>query len=317
MCPDRFFVGVNLPWLQYGCDFGANAWQPDGGVASAGRRARMEEAFARLADRGLDRVRWFMLCDGRAGVQFGPDGAVTGLDDRFWRDLDAGVGAASRHGVSLVFVLFDFTWWKRGRTIEGVRCGGHSRATTTAARREALLDRVVTPILRRCGRDPAVAAWDVVNEPEWATLGRGTANPLAGVWPGTMRELIRGAVERAHGCSSAPVTVGLASWRGLGLVRGLGLDAYQAHWYDRRNARAPLETPVAATLDRPIWLGEFPTASSGRSSAEILETARRAGYAGAFGWSAEAGDEWSDANGLKTEEWRRENGERRTEEDEE
>ena len=65
-----FVLGVNLPWLQYGCDFGANAWQPDGGVGRPEQRARLRASFARLTDRGLTTVRWFVFCDGRAGVRF-------------------------------------------------------------------------------------------------------------------------------------------------------------------------------------------------------------------------------------------------------
>ena len=293
-----FLVGANLPWLQYGCDFGANAWQPEGGVARPERQQRLDEALARLAGGGLSIVRWFLLCDGRAGVRFAPDGTAVGLDDWFWRDLEVGVETARRHRLTVAFVLFDFWWWRRQRRVKGVACGGHRRATLHGARRDALLDRVVTPILARCGSDPAIAAWDIVNEPEWVTLGYGTANPLVGVLPSAMRDFIGQGVVRVHEHTRQLATAGLASWRALKLVQGLALDVYQVHWYDRHNWRAPLEAPIAATLDRPLWLGEFPTAGSSRGVTEILEIARRAGYAAALGWSAEAGDRWSSAPAL-------------------
>jgi hypothetical protein len=69
---------VNLPWLQYGGDFGANVWQPDGGVGRPERRERLSEVFGRLADRNLTVVLWFVLCDGRAGVRFADDGSAAG-----------------------------------------------------------------------------------------------------------------------------------------------------------------------------------------------------------------------------------------------
>ena len=45
-------VGINLPWLDYGGDFGANAWQPDGGFARPEKQERLAEAFARAGPPG-------------------------------------------------------------------------------------------------------------------------------------------------------------------------------------------------------------------------------------------------------------------------
>lgn len=86
--------------------------------------------------------------------------------------------------------------------------------------------------------------------------------------------------------------------RALRLVDGLGLDVYQVHWCDRGNRRAPIDAPIPRTLDRPAWLGEFPTAGSSRPVSEILEAARAAGYSAALGWSAESGDRWTDIERL-------------------
>jgi hypothetical protein len=88
--------------------------------------------------------------------------------------------------------------------------------------------------------------------------------------------------------------VGLASAGGLDLVRDSDLDVYQVHWYDRHELRHPLSTRVTQLgLDRPVLLGEYPTRGSRRLPADIVDTARRAGYAGALAWSALARDEAS------------------------
>jgi hypothetical protein len=292
-------LGANLPWLQYGCDFGSNRWQPDGGVGGPERRARLRQAFARLADRGLRTVRWFVLCDGRAGVRFGAPGIAQGLDDCFWRDLEAGVEEARRAGIALVPALIDFPWCRRARVIDGVRCGGHRRSLAAADARDALVTRLLAPIFRRCAGEPAIAAWDLVNEPEWVTWGAGTLNPFASVTRAAMRQFIRDATQAVHTETRQPATVGLASWRGLSLVEGLGLDIYQVHWYDRRERRAPLGHAVAPLLDRPVWLGEFPTAGSTMTPEAIIATAREAGYSAALAWSAEAVDGWSDFDGSR------------------
>jgi len=294
-----FFVGVNLPWLQYGCDFGANAWQPDGGVGRPKQRERLRRSFARLADRGFTTVRWFVLGDGRAGIRFEAPGLARVLDDVFWRDVDVGVEEAARASLALVPVLLDFPWCRRARLVDGVRCGGHRRALASPLARRCLLDNVIVPVLRRCAGVSLIAAWDVINEPEWITWGVGTLNPFFSVSRSALREFVRDVAAAVHAESRQPVTVGLASTRGLGLVAGLDLDIYQAHWYDRRERRAPLDRSVASLSDRPVWLGEFPTTGSTKTPDEIVATARLAGYAGALAWSAEATDRWSDLDRVR------------------
>lgn len=289
-----FWVGVNLPWLDYALDFGANAWQPEGGVASRARRARLDAVLEELADRGCRVVRWFLIGDGRAGVRFAADGGPLGLDDRFFADVDHAITTAGRHRLRVLFALVDFLWFRRARTLRGVRMGGHGRTVSDAGRRARLLEHVFGPIFARYGEEPAVWGWDLCNEPEWA-VRRVSAHPGSTVRRRDMAAFLREAAACAHEHASQPVTVGLASLRGLGLVRDAKLDLYQVHWYDSLQRRSPLDTPVSSLgLDRPLLLGEFPTRGSRRSPSEIVAAARRAGYAGALAWSVLAEDRASD-----------------------
>lgn len=99
-----------------------------------------------------------------------------------------------------------------------------------------------------------------------------------------------------HGHTRHQVTVGSACTAWLALVSGLGLDFYQAHWYDSVEKRSPLARPVASlSLDRPLILGEYPTKGSARSAEAILATAIDCGYSGALAWSLLAGDDASEA----------------------
>lgn len=290
MTPVSFWLGVNLPWLDYGLDFGTNAWQPEGGVASRSRRARLEAVCRELAERGCDVVRWFLIGDGRAGVRFAPDGVPLGLDDRFFADADHAVAVLGRHRLRALFVLVDFLWFRRARNVNGVRLGGHARTVSDAGRRGRLLETVLAPIFARYGQEPAVWGWDLCNEPEWA-VRRMAARPASTIRRGDMAAFLREAAACAHEHVSQPVTVGLASLRGLRLVRGADLDVYQVHWYDSLQRWAPLETTVdSLRLDRPVLLGEFPTRGSRRSPSDIVATARKAGYAGALAWSMLAED---------------------------
>jgi len=115
-----FLVGVNLPWLDYGCDFGTNAWQPEGGLARQERRQRLTPIFEALAARGIRAVRWFMLGAGRSGIRWAGDGSPLAPDDRFFPDVDSALDLARAHGLGVLFTLIDFLWFRRPRVRRGV-----------------------------------------------------------------------------------------------------------------------------------------------------------------------------------------------------
>jgi hypothetical protein len=313
MNAEPFFVGVNLPWLSYGGDFGQNAWQPQGGLARPEPRARLDAVFARLAGQGFTTLRWWLLGDGRAGLRTDADGRLLGLDDAFFADVDAGFASAERHGLRLIPVLIDFLWFADVKVENGVQTGGRTALVTVPRSRAHLEDVVFTRIFERYRSHPAVYAWDLMNEPEWALgsflgRGRGIADVVMKIFLGELLALGRQ-------WATQPITVGLASAAGLRIVRKLDLDFYQVHWYDSAEERAPLRRPVARFgLAAPVLLGEFPTKGSSLAPAEILAAAREAGYCGALAWSALAQDDhsdWSPATETALAGWARDQGTRR------
>ena len=289
---DRFVVGANLPWIGYGTDIGASAWHPHGGL-SARPEARdlLDRTLAALAADGVPVVRTFLLCDGRSGIRFADGDVPVGLDDSVFPDLDALLASARRHGVRLMPVLLDFHLCKPVRFAGGVQLGGRSRLVSDRALRTALVDDVLRPIVERYGDDETIAAWDVMNEPEWC-LQRGRLSGHTGVGFDALQEFLGWAVGCVRSSARQPVTIGCAAAQGLELVRPLGLDFYQLHWYEHFGWAA-LERPVAdLDLDgRPVILGEFPGRS--RSIAAVVDAAKRAGYAGALVWSILAEDDQS------------------------
>ena len=216
-----------------------------------------------------------------------------------FRDADAAIEELDRAGLRAIFVLVDFHFFKPIRIVDGVAAGGRGSFAADPVLRGRLLQQVMTPLLERYGRHSSILAWDVINEPEWVTRSARSPVRRSGVPREAMRAFIRDTVSLIHDRTSHAATVGSASARTLSLVEALGLDVYQAHWYDQLERRAPLDRPAAELgLDRPIILGEFPTRGSRRSTAEIVEIARQAGYAGALAWSALASDEASDGTAL-------------------
>ena len=293
------FVGVNLPWHVYGCDFGGNAWYRQGGVGRPDAAAALGEVFARVSAAGIDLVRWFLFCDGRAGICFDDDGVPADLDPFVFRDVDAALALAASHRVTLLFALFDFTWFRPARLVNGVQLFGRRRVVARDGHRQALLDRVVAPLFARYGKERAIRGWDLANEPEWATVGYGGRLPWRAIRARTMTGWLREMTALAHAEATQMVTVGLATARSLPLVEGCGLDFYQVHWYDRHERRSPLLAPPLTRLDRPLLLGEFPTAGSSLSPAALVAAAREAGYSGALAWSARALDGFSNLSALE------------------
>ena len=287
----RFILGANLPWVGYGTDIGASAWYPAGGLRSQPASLELlSGTFATLARDGISLVRTFLLCDLRSGVRFDASGIPTGLDDSVFLDLDSLLAVARQHHIQLMPVLLDFHLCGLPHIVNGVQLGGRSRLIEDPAARSALVDLVLRPIVERYREEEVIAAWDIMNEPEWC-LGTGprTIDPVTF---GALQAFLGQAVECVHESSRHPVTIGSAGTFGLDLVRPLGLDVYQVHWYERFGWRA-LERPVADLDlgDRPVILGEF--AGRSASIAKVLDTAKRAGYGGALVWSVLGGDEAS------------------------
>jgi hypothetical protein len=303
-------LGVNLPWVRYG-EFGANAWQPAGGLSRRDDLDALATMLGEFRALGVQALRWFVLCDGRAGIRFGRDGEPMGPDDSLYRDFDAALALIRRAGLQLVPVLFDFTWCAPQKVVNGVQTGGRRQLLARAADRAALIEAVVDPLLARYSGEPSIIAWDVMNEPEWATRRVGTYVPWHGLSISTMREWLGALVRTVHSRTRHWATIGSASAHWLWLVQGLGLDVYQTHWYDHLERRAPLATALASTtLDAPAWLGECPTRGSRRTLDDIIATAAASGYTAVFVWSALAHDASTDATAARDAltRWRRAEG---------
>jgi hypothetical protein len=280
-----FLEGANLPWLYYGVDFGANAWSPDGGVGKPESRETLRSIFLELNELGIHTVRWFLLCDGRAGIRFTKAGTPIEPDRHLFADIDAALEIAAACNLSIIFVLLDFLWFGKAAQVNGVQVRGRHGVISGGYKQRALRRRVLKPLLKRYGRSPVILAWDIVNEPEWATRGCGGVSGTAIAFL-TMRRFIKKTAHLVHRYTRHLATVGLGNAAGLPLVRYTGLDFYQVHWYDRWNAVAPLERPVQEwSLDRPLLLGEFPTKNSARLPETIVEASKKSGYCGALAWS--------------------------------
>jgi len=283
--------GVNLPWYRYGGDFGANAWSPAGGLSTRGL-SDLDRALETAAAAGAEVIRWFVLTDGRAGIGFDAGGSPGRLQPVVLDDMRSALDRLAAHGLRMVPVLFDFTWADATRRVDGVQLGGRAPVLRDAVMRHALwgaVDTLVAPF----GHDPRIAMWDLWNEPDWMVAP--CRPPGRRLSPRRLRQCLEELALHVRSHAVQPLTVGLASARGLLLCRDLALDVLQVHWYDHLERRAPLSPrPRVAWSAAPLVLGEFPTSGSARDPGTIVTLARDAGYAAAWPWSLLADDRSSE-----------------------
>ena len=241
-------------------------------------------------------IRVFVFADGRAAPEFGPfDDQVTGLDEYFFQDFDALLEAAKEHDLMIIPVLLDFTWFDRPPPENGVQLGARSGVLRNSSWRQAFLDQAVKPFVQRYCGNPQIMAWEVINEPEWATKELTTPSDFPTMDPvalAEMQEFVRLAALAIHSCPGSKVTVGSARRMWLQYWTGLGLDLYQFHWYDHFVDEEPLPwyPYTQLGLDKPAFVGEVPTAKTNYSTEDYLLAAAGGGYDGLLVWSYRAGD---------------------------
>jgi hypothetical protein len=307
-----FVHGCNYPWstdgqaVWYGLDFGSNVWGSHLGVST--RRDAVARDFARMAQLGFLVTRWFVFCDGRAGIAYDDRGFPAGPDPVLFLDLDAALEIAREHGMRLNLVLLDHHWMfsglrdtladpVTGTILDVTLPHGRSRVLLTDEGRDALVDSIIAPVVRRygpSGERPDLAAqvfaWELMNEPdfvidEWEQdLSARVKRPLPFA---ALAELITRLSDIIHADTTALATLGGARARNLWAWddEALGLDVLQVHQYP--DARRPdaddlFDMPSSALgLKRPIIIGEF----AGYPLDSSLEAALSNGYAGAWPWS--------------------------------
>jgi hypothetical protein len=265
-------------------------------------RLEVERDFADLRS-VLDRwcseraARVFVFANGAAAPSFAPNGEVIGLDENFFQDFDALLNAARQSNIFLMPVLLDFYWCDTLKIESGVQVGGRSEIIRDQNKRQTFLDRALGPLIERYRNEPRIIAWDLINEPEWAMQEVPKDFQVGDpVLVSQMQDFVRQCAEVIHSRSLHPVTVGSARRKWLGYWRGLGLDFYQFHWYDKFEAEEPFPwLPYhELRLDRPCIIGEVPTASTRYSVSQFLEAAYDGGYHGLLVWSYRASDDFSD-----------------------
>jgi hypothetical protein len=322
-----FSHGCNYPWstdgrtVFYGMDFGANVWGSHVGVST--RRPEIARDFLQMARLGFTVVRWFVFCDGRSGIEYDDCGLPAGPDPHLFTDIDAALDIARSVDIRLVFVLLDHGWMfegvpdviadpSTGVLLEARLPEGRAHVLNSHTGREALIGKLVEPLVRRYGRagDRAdlakqIFAFEFMNEPdfvveEWERdLSPRVNRPLRF---DALADLVSQTSALVHRHTDAFTTMAAARLHNLWAWddEALGLDLVQLHTYPdtihpTRDADIFGMRAESLGISTRVVLGEFPgdgprqhpagSSPPPTTLAEYLEFALASGYDGAWPWS--------------------------------
>jgi hypothetical protein len=305
----EFLVGANLPWLNYGHDFGqancpTGTWCHDG-ISSKSSLFATDSLLAICELNGMKFLRCYLFCDGRAAPEFDSSGIVTGFDEYFYADFDSLLSLCNKHNIKLIVVLLDFLWLNNKLLGDnGVQLGGHSDIITDPAKSATFYDSCLIPLARRYSSSQTIAAWELMNEPEWRLSGYG--GDYTSVSKEQILKFFGNCISILHENSSQPVTLGSAKYSFLQTWFSLDLDFYQIHCYEKNRYVPPFSSKTSLNCSKPVIIGEFPTASTSISFSEYLDASWNYGYAGSFAWSINAKDEstsWNNSMFLIFKDW--------------
>src|SRR5689334_24285045 len=242
---EMFWAGLNYPW-KTGQDFGTGGWGHSG-VSDATTYREVDADFANMSAQGVRIVKWRVFSDGRYGLQFTPDGTVTGLDDVFFTDIDSALAIARRHDIYLVLTLFSSGFWTADCQSNNVQLGGHANTLTDPAKRRSLIDQAVVPLLDHLASSDRVVAFEIIAEPEWGIQELNQQPDQRLKLPkSVLHDFITESADAIHRHSRALATVESNRFSNMQQWVGTGLDYYSFSWYDWLEAYEPLATPASA-----------------------------------------------------------------------
>jgi hypothetical protein len=263
-----YLQGANLPWYNWSCDFGCGS---SSGVSNSGVSSNLATTFAQAQASGVHVVRWWMFEGSPWQITKDGSGAPSGVDPRVYTDIDAALQLAQKYDIYFDFVLFSAP-------------SAVPSAWLTDASQQAKLASVIGKLAGHYTGNSRVLSWEVFNEPDFDIWNNKVAQaPVQGA--------VKAIASAVHANSTAYVTVGSGMLDGLPMWVGLGLDYYQAHWYDYMNQGnydamlwSYADVKARYKLDAPLVIGEFYASTSVNALSRDNYWYDK-GYAGSWAWS--------------------------------
>ena len=291
---DIWLCGTNTPWDKWD-DFGKNF-----------RADFWKEHFAKLREAGINSSRVWILCSGSYGIEFDESGAVTGMTDKFWNDVDQLMAIAAEQKIYIMATMMSFDCCKDGNKNNKKFRKMIQDDTLT----DSFVQNYIIPFAKRYDSNDYLFSIDLCNEPDWihenAESGKIDWKPLV--------RFFGKCAQGIHRNSDILVTTGIgyipnnSDTRGTDVVSDallkhyVGEDAYMdfnsVHFYDWMIEwfGNPFDvTPEEYGLDasKPSVLGECSAKGSGALGYDLVTGAQMLydrGWDGVYPWTSTGTD---------------------------
>jgi hypothetical protein len=310
---EAFLSGINVAWENFGGDVA------DEPINVAYWTNMLDE----VRSLGGNSIRWWLYTNASQSPKFA-SGYVSEMGTQTVNNIRTVLDLAHDRNMVVILCLFSFDLLKSDQW--GVNIDNNYRMLTTDAGIRACIDNSITPLVTEIGNHPAIACWEIFNEPE------GMVSAVAGDWGNIPQHItmydVQRFVNRAAGAIHRAVPgilVSNGSWNMKVLCDRLGhrnyysdselisaggdsdgfLDFYMVHYYNNDGGDNTHHSPFHHNasywgLDKPIIVAEFSAHGFDNPYLTPQDTYQRVfdnQYAGVLTWKYNQGPGNNDGHG--------------------